>query len=407
MLPNKKSKMKKFVVFFLVVLSIHFQASAQQKIDVEKALSNAAAHYRNQVALFADSTKSPRSINYDGSIKSIKSNDWCSGFFGGSLWLLYQNDKDVFWKNAAQKWTKAVEKEQFNTGTHDLGFMMFCTFGNGYALTSDSNYKRVIVQSAKSLATRFKPSAGVIRSWDHGPYGFPVIIDNMMNLELLFEASKYSGDNRYSQIAIKHANNTIIHHFRSDFSSYHVIDYDTATGMPNRRITNQGYSDESAWARGQAWGLYGYTVMYRYTKNPLYLNQARKIAEFIVKHPNMPKDKVPYWDFNDPAIPETYRDASAGAIVASALLELKNFVNVKESQYYFNTAETILTSLASPAYTAVAGTNKNFIIKHCVGNMPRGRETGEVDTSINYAEYYYIEALLRYKAAMQATMKTK
>jgi rhamnogalacturonyl hydrolase YesR len=257
------------------------------------------------------------------------------------------------------------------------------------------------------LATRFKPSAGVIRSWDHGPYGFPVIIDNMMNLELLFEASKFSGDNRYSQIAIKHANNTIIHHFRSDFSSYHVIDYDTATGMPNRRITNQGYSDESAWARGQAWGLYGFTVMYRYTKNPVYLHQARKIADFVLNHPNMPKDKVPYWDYNDPAIPDANRDASASAIIASALLELKNYVSAKENQAYFGAAETILTSLASPAYTAVPGTNKNFIIKHCVGNMPRGRETGEVNTSINYAEYYYIEALLRYKAAMQTTMKTK
>jgi hypothetical protein len=406
MLPNKKIKMKKIIVLFLAFLVLHYQASAQQKIDVEKALSNAAAHYQNQVALFADSTKSPRSINADGSIKSIKSSDWCSGFFGGSLWLLYQNDKNDFWKKAAQKWTLAVEKEQFNTTTHDLGFMMYCTFGNGYVLTSESSYKNVIIQSAKSLATRFNKSAGVIRSWDHGPYNFPVIIDNMMNLELLFEATKLCGDNRFSEIAIKHANNTIIHHFRNDFSSYHVIDYDTATGMPNRRITNQGYSDESAWARGQAWGLYGYTVMYRYTKNPVYLNQARKIAEFILKHPNLPKDKVPYWDFNDPAIPETYRDASAGAIVASALLELKNYVSVKENQYYFNTAETILTSLASPAYTAAPGTNKNFIIKHCVGNLPRGVATGEVNTSINYGEYYYIEALVRYKNAL-ATKKVK
>jgi len=371
---------------------------AQKKINTNKLIEITAAQYRIAVNEYKDSSLFPRSTKPDGSLYSVKSKDWCSGFFAGSLWELYSLTKDPFFKTSAIKWSVALEKEQFNKTTHDLGFMMYNSFGNGYKDTRSEAYKSVIVQSAKSLATRFHSKVGLIKSWDGGRYNYPVIIDNMMNLELLFEASNLTGDDSYKQIAIKHADKTIENHFRKDYSSYHVVDYDSLIGEVIKKQTNQGYSDESAWARGQAWGLYGFTVMYRYTKDKKYLDQANHIAYFILNHPNYPKDGVPYWDFNDPKIPNTYRDASAGAIIASALLELSNYVGNDNRIKYFIQAEKILQTLSTPEYLASSG-NDNFILKHCVGNWPRGKANGEIDASINYGDYYYLEALLRYKKA--------
>ncbi len=387
-------------IYIIATLLLVFSTclNAQKNSFIPYGIKSAEAQYKKAVSEYTDYHKFPRSTKPDGSLYSVKSPDWCSGFFPGSLWLLYDLTKDVFYKDAAKKWSVGLVKEQFNKTTHDLGFMMYVPFGIGYKLTNDSNYKKIIIQSAKSLATRFHPHAGVIRSWDFGPWQYPVIIDNMMNLELLFEASKLSGDDTYRQVAIKHADHDMQNHFRKDYSSYHVVDYDSTTGVAIKKQTNQGFADESAWARGQAWGLYGFTVMYRYTKDKKYLNQAENIAAFILNHPNLPKDKVPYWDFNDPKIPDTYRDASAAAIIASALLELKNYVGKEKAKYYFKTAETILTTLTTPEYIAENG-NCNFVLKHCVGNWPKGKATGEIDAAINYGDYYYLEALLRYKQA--------
>ena len=217
-----------------------------------------------------------------------------------------------------------------------------------------------------------------------------VIIDNMMNLELLFWAAKHSGDNRFAEIAINHANTTMEHHFRDDYSSYHQVTYDENTGEVKMRITNQGYADESSWARGQAWGLYGYVVMYRETKDQKYLDFAKGIADFIVNHPNLPADMVPYWDFNAPDIPNALRDSSAGAIIASALLELSTYTDGA----YLDQAEAMLSTLLSPEYIAEKGTNGGFILKHGVGNMPNKTE---IDTPLSYGDYYLVEAMVRYK----------
>jgi hypothetical protein len=284
-----------------------------------------------------------------------------------------------------------------------MGFKMYCSYGTGYRVTSDPAYKEVLIQSAKTLSTRFNPVVGCIRSWDHHKeqWGFPVIIDNMMNLELLFAATRFSGDSSFYKIAVSHANTTMANHFRSDYSSYHVVDYDTATGKVVKKNTHQGYADESAWSRGQAWGLYGYTMCYRETGDPVYLQQAEHIAAFILHHPNLPKDKVPYWDFNAPDIPNEPRDASAAAVMASALYELSRYSSHKKE--YLTVANTILQSLTANYRSAIGG-NKGFLLLHSTGSKP---SNSEVDVPLNYADYYYLEALLRSNGKALPSSKTQ
>jgi len=272
--------------------------------------------------------------------------------------------------------------------------MMYCSFGNANRLSPKEEYKEILMNSAKSLSTRFNEKVGAIRSWDSSDDSFLVIIDNMMNLELLFWASEHSGDKMYKDIAITHANTTMGNHFRKDNSSYHVINYNVNTGEVKQKRTAQGAADESAWARGQAWGLYGYTVMYRETKDKKYLDQAIKIAELMLNHPNMPENKVPYWDYNADDIPDALRDSSAGAIMTTALLELSEYVDKEKSKKYFKIAETALSTLMSDEYLAKKRTNGGFILKHGVGHIP---ENSEVDVPLTYGDYYFIEALLRYK----------
>jgi len=316
-------------------------------------------------------------------------------FFGGSLWYLYEFTKDNKWKDAAHEWSMAVAKEQHNTGTHDLGFMLYCPFGNGLRLTNNNDYKDIMLTGAQSLATRFDPKVGVIKSWDRFQnYDYPVIVDNMMNLEFLFWASKVSGNKQYYDISIKHADKTITNHYRLDGSSYHVVCYDN-NGNVIAKKTAQGAADESAWARGNAWGLYGYTVMYRETKDKKYLQQAQKAANFWINHSNLPNDKIPYWDFNASNIPNEERDASAAAITASALFELSKYSKGKLKKQYLQTAIKTLESLCSEAYRAKLGENNNFLIKHCVGHKPA---KSEIDVPLVYADYYFLEALLRYDA---------
>ncbi|WP_207532298.1 glycoside hydrolase family 88 protein [Desertivirga arenae] len=334
---------------------------------------------------------SPRTFE-DAKLKLVVSKDWTSGFFPGILWYLYDYTKSPKWLDEAKRFTANIEKEQFNKGTHDLGFMIYCSVGNAYRLTKDERYKPIIIQAAKSLSSRFNPQTGVIRSWDHHQdiWQYPVIIDNMMNLELLFDATKFSGDSSFYKIAVTHANTTMKNHFRPDYSSYHVIDYNPQTGGVNKKMTHQGYADESAWARGQAWGLYGYTLCYRETKDKRYLEQAKHIASFILNNPSMPKDLVPYWDYNDPEIPNTSRDASAAAITASALYELSGYANDKT---YRAKANAILSSL-SKNYHSPKNQNGGFILIHSTGHRPA---KSEIDVPLTYADYYYLEALLRSK----------
>lgn len=334
----------------------------------------------------------PRTVD-SSVLRFVRSGDWVSGFFPGNLWFMYEYTKDPVWRTAAEKYTDQMEREQWNGSTHDMGFKMFCSFGAGFKLTNNDHYKQVLIQSAKTLATRFNKKNGVLRSWNHGPdkWHFPVIIDNMMNLELLFEASKYSGDQSLRDIAISHANATMKNHFRPDNSSYHVVDYDSVNGGVRAKKTAQGYAAESAWARGQAWGLYGFTMCYRYTKDPAYLEQAERIAAFIFSHPNLPKDLIPYWDYNAPNIPNAPRDASAAAITASALYELSLYSKHKKT--YLKKAEKIVENLTKN-YRASPGSTHGFILLHSTGHLPAN---SEIDVPIIYADYYYLEAVMRQK----------
>jgi rhamnogalacturonyl hydrolase YesR len=375
-------------IFLALILLIGISTSAQ--INVKQAFDVAAKQYDLMLANHPDSTKFPFSVNPDGTSKDSKSVWWCSGFFGGSLWSLYEFTNDNKWKTAANRWTMAVSNEQYNTNTHDLGFMLYCPFGSGYRLTQNETYKSVLLKGAESLATRFDPKIGLIKSWNkfQEKYDYPVIIDNMMNLELLFWASKTTGNPKYYNICVTHADNTLKNHFREDFSSYHVVCYGP-NGEVLAKKTHQGAADESAWARGQAWGLYGYIVMYRETKDKKYLKVAKRIAKFILENPNLPEDKIPYWDFSKPG---EERDASAGAITSSALFEMSQYVSKKEAKYYKAMATKMLESLSNSYFRADGG-NNGFILKHSTGNKAGNVE---VDVPLNYADYYYLEALLRY-----------
>ncbi|MDX1942885.1 MAG: glycoside hydrolase family 88 protein [Saprospiraceae bacterium] len=385
--------MKQILLFLL--LGAFLPLLAQPKIDVKKEFELAAMQYEKMLAAHPNTEWQPFTSKPDGTLKDAKSDWWTSGFFGGSLWYLYEFTKDSKWKDAAHEWSMAIEKEQHNTGTHDLGFMLYCPFGNGLRLTNNNVYKDIMLTGAQSLATRFDPKVGVIKSWNRFQnFDYPVIVDNMMNLEFLFWASKVSGDKRYYDISVTHADKTITNHYRPDGSSYHVVCYDN-NGNVIAKKTAQGAADESAWARGNAWGLYGYTVMYRETKDKKYLQQAQKAANFWIHHPNLPSDKIPYWDFNAPNLPNEERDASAAAITASALFELSKYSKGKLKKQYLQTAIQTLESLCGEAYRAKLNENNNFLIKHCVGHKPA---KSEIDVPLVYADYYFLEALLRYDA---------
>ena len=384
---------KIFSISILLVVTI---LSCSPKLNVKKIFAD--AEKQTQVMLKeipiakagrADMV-SPRTIE-NGQLKLVSSRDWTSGFFPGQLWMLHGYTKSEAWKTNAQIYTAQIEREKNNAGTHDMGFKIYCSFGSGYRLTNDPQYREVIIHAARTLSTRFNRNVGCIRSWDHHRevWQFPVIIDNMMNLELLFEATRMTGDSSFYYIAVSHANTTLKNHFRPDNSSYHVIDYDSLTGKVLQRNTHQGYSHESAWSRGQAWGLYGYTMCYRETKNAVYLDQAKKIAAFILHHPQLPKDLVPYWDFNAPDIPTEERDASAAAITASALYELSTYM--EDPGPYKKIADKMLVNLTK-RYRSPIGANKGFLLLHSTGSKP-GKS--EIDVPINYADYYYLEAAWR------------
>jgi len=331
----------------------------------------------------------PRTVE-DGKLKGTPSKSWTSGFYPGLLWQLYGHSKNEKLKEAAMKWSAVIEKEKVDGGTHDLGFKIYCPFGNAYKITNEKKYKDIFLTAAKTLCTRFNPNVGAIRSWDHHEHlwKYPVIIDNMMNLEMLFEATSLTGDSSYYNIANQHANTTLQNHFREDNSSYHVVDFNPQTGAVVKKNTHQGLNHESAWSRGQAWGLYGFTVAYRYTGEQKYLEQAQKIANFIFNHPNLPDDLIPYWDYDDPDIPNEPRDVSAAAITASGLFELSSHIP-HEAKKYNNWANQILKSLTSEKYQCDIAP---FFLKHSVGSIP-GKF--EMDAPIIYADYYFVEALLR------------
>lgn len=338
---------------------------------------------------FADSLWANPPKEKLGTRRNCNIYDWTSGFFPGSLWYAYELTGDADLKNEAIDYTNRMFPISKYKDNHDIGFMINCSYGNAMRLAPNDSIMDVIVETAENLCSRFNVQIGCIRSWDFGHWNYPVIIDNMMNLDLLFNATNLTGNQKYKQVAIKHAYTTMKHHFRPDFTSFHVVSYND-DGSVELKGTHQGKNDDSAWARGQGWAVYGYTSCYRETKDVKFLNQAVNVAEMIIKR-NVASDKVCYWDFDAPIKRETPRDASAAAVIASAFLELSTFA--ENGDRYFDYAEEILKSLSSKKYLSEKGQNKGFVLMHSVGSLPHG---SEIDTPINYADYYYLEALKRY-----------
>lgn len=368
------------------------------KIDNAMARANEQLRYALKCTAEARKTAkgdriTPRSIGKDGNLVLVGPKDWCSGFFAGTLWQMYQYSHEQYWRENAVSNTWLIESAKWHRGTHDLGFMIGDSFGKAYQLTEEQSYRDVMLQAARTLCTRFSPKVGCIRSWDHNAdkWKFPVIIDNMMNLEMLFEAYQLTGDKSFYDIAVSHANVTMKNHFRDDYSSFHVVDYDPVTGAVRSRVTHQGYSDDSFWSRGQGWALYGYTMCYRYTHDLRYLEQAKNVAKFLFSLKNMPEDGIFYWDMKDPAIPDAPRDASSAALVASAFYELQGYVDAELGRQYKAYADKIVNSLIDH-YQAPVGSNQGFLLLHSTGHKPGN---SEIDVPINYADYFYMEALLR------------
>ena len=418
--------MKRFLLFCYAVATLQgFSScsSSQPKEDygwLKKAIDTSVQQLEVTVTDVGDSVLLPRSIwtGYDMDflcrqlqrdpatfkdslrIKPVKDAigtrrycssiyDWTSGFFPGNLWYAYQLTGIEGLKNDAVKFTNYLYPVKDYKGTHDIGFMMNCSYGNAYRLAPADSVRQALVQTSDNLCSRFDPTIGSIRSWDFGKWNFPVIIDNMMNLDLLFYVSHLTNDSKYKDIALKHAETTLKNHFRTDHSSYHVVSYNN-DGSVEMKCTHQGKNDDSSWARGQAWGVYGYTSCYRESKDTAFLQQAKDIATLIMTRVKT-EDAIPLWDYDAPDSPETPRDASAASVTASALIELSTLV--EDGQVYFDYAEKLLKSLSSDAYLAKVGTNQGFILMHSTGSLPNG---SEIDTPINYADYYYLEALARY-----------
>ena len=358
---------------------------------IDKDLKRAGEQLSLMSERFDTAAVTPRS--WDNGVYKLLPKDWTCGFFPGVYWLYYQLTGDKTIEKEALKFTARLSDIPAIKTTHDLGFMVFCSYGKQYEVEKDSISAAAIVEASNSLISRFDPSIGLIRSWNFGKWNYPVIIDNMMNLEMLFWASEYTGNPQYRDIAIKHADKTMENHFREDNSSYHVVSYNN-DGTVESKGTHQGYSDSSSWSRGQAWALYGYTLCYRFTKDNRYLEQSENIATLIIDNKTTPKDHIPYWDYDAPNIPDEPRDASAAAVTASALLELQLYVDKDLAKIYKDYAASIIRSLSSPEYLADKGDNGFFILKHSTGAASLG---SEIDVPLVYADYYFLEALKRYR----------
>lgn len=368
-----------------------------QVLDADKQLDYCLGQLSKTLQQLPDSTWLPRSIAQgEKDWRMVDYRDWTSGFWPGILWYAYDYTNDGKWASAADRFSKyLLPLVDSSVIDHDIGFQLYCSLGNGYNATHKDMYKQVLLRAADSLATLYNPKVGTILSWPRTvpgmdwPLRHNTIMDNMINLELLFWAAKNGGSKQLYDMAVSHALTTMHNQFRHDYSSYHVVLYDTATGKRVKAITHQGYSDNSMWARGQSWAIYGYTMVYRETKGPGFLDFAQKVTDVYLSR--LPKDMIPYWDFDDPSIPNAPRDASAAAIAASALLELSSYVPDKgKAKSYYRKAIAMLMQLSSEKYQSRI--RNNAFLLHSTGHKPNG---GEIDASIIYADYYYMEALLR------------
>ncbi|SDB78028.1 glycoside hydrolase family 88 protein [Bacteroides ovatus] len=409
----------KLTILFLTLSVVIWEGKCQ--VMVKNNFELAEKQYRNMLDKAMDINCFPRTVK-QGRLWCVSAEDWTSGFWPGALWYLYEYTKNNSWKDEAMKWTDSLKNIQYFVGHHDVGFMMYCSYGNGFRLTANPEYIPILVQSARSLCKRYSYNVGCIQSWDarmsvggKNNWKFPVIIDNMMNLELLFWATQATNDSVYWNIAVSHAEKTMKNQIRPDFSCYHVVNYDPDTGDVLHRQTAQGFADNSTWARGQAWGVYSFTMVYRYTKDERFLRTAINMADFFLNHKNLPDDGIPYWDFNvgeegfNPDFkynPFDYRriprDVSAACVVASALFELCGYVSkIDHKRIYYDAAIKILNNLSTDCYRAKENENHNFILKHSVGNFPGNNE---VDVPLIYADYYFLEALVRYNKMLSSDL---
>lgn len=369
-------------------------APERAPLDPDAQLAASARQYRALTRMLDGAERFPQTYDYNmDRLRTSDSKWWCSGFYPGTLFYLYEATGDRALLTEGERMLGVLAPEQFNTTTHDVGFMIGCSFGNADRIDPKPRYREALINGARSLMTRFNPVVGSIKS--HNREDFIVIIDNMMNLELLFRATQLTGDSTFYHTAVRHAETTLRNHFRPDNSVYHALVYDPQTGGILQYQGGQGLDAASAWSRGQAWAVYGFTMAYRFTRDERFLDRAVRTADFYVNHPALPADGVPYWDFKAPHIPHAERDASAAAITASGLLELTLYCDADRRADYLGAARTMLRSLSSSGYFAAEGTNGGFLLGHCVGNIPAGKE---VDAPLSYADYYYVEALLRLKA---------
>ncbi len=397
------------MLFLLAVLPVSMAAAAQQ-LDVERQLqychrqvTRALTELRRSDGSY-DYRMEPRNILHGDRQKGWNcreaEKDWCSGFWPGILWMDYQNTGDEAVRKAAEGYTASLHDIAYRPCyDHDIGFLLFCSYGKGYEVNRSADYRNVLLAAADSLATLFNPIVGTILSWprmveqEHWPHN--TIMDNMMNLDLMFWAARNGGNRLLYDLAVTHAKTTMQHHFRPDGSCYHVAVYDTLSGDFIKGVTHQGYADQSLWARGQAWAVYGYTMVYRYTRNRMFLDFAQKVTDcYIRRLRETSDDLIPLWDMDDPRGKKAPKDASAACIVADALLELQRYVDKEKAKEYRDFALQTLAQLSTDRYQS--GKRNVAFLMHSTGHHPAG---SEIDASIIYADYYYMEALLRVKQA--------
>lgn len=398
--PHRLLKISTLVLLFSVfALTGHADSSFQVDQQLQRCHQKVrqALHDLQKADGTLDYTMEPRNILHGDKQKAwncrkATAEEWCSGFWSGILWMDYGYSHDSIVGQAAEGYTAALRSCVYRpVYDHDLGFITFCSFGKGYEQNHNATYRQTLLDAADSLATLFRSLVGTILSWPRNVKmfgGHNTIMDNMMNLDLLFWASRHGGNPLLYDIAVTHAKTTMKRHFRPDGGCYHVAVYDTLTGDFIKGVTHQGYADNSTWARGQSWAVYGYTMVYRYTHEKVFLDFAQKVANYYLSR--LPEgDLIPKWDFDDPD-PKAPKDASAACVVADALLELQQYVGGQKGQQYREKAVEMLRQLSSPEY--FSGKRNDAFLLHSTGHHPAG---SEIDASIVYADYYYLEALLR------------
>ena len=393
--------MKKFIhlICFTLILifSISQKTLAGSHLDslVNNAIIISLNHLKESIREVGSDTLYPTYGTKDLKWQLKGSDDWTSGFYPGCLWYAYELSKDPSFNKSAKEWTAPIEHEKYNHDTHDLGFRFMCSFGNGLRFgkgINSHNYKNIILTAAKTLAMRYNSKVGCISSnWDKLKIknSYPVVIDIMMNLELLFWASENGGPQYLAEYAINHATRTAHDFIREDGGTYHIVRYNKNTGKIINKGTLQGAGDETTWSRGQAWAIYGFVVCYRFTKDIKFLKVAEKLADYFIKH--LPKNHIAPWDFQSDI---DYRDVSATSITTSALFEMIKYIKDDSlKNYYESQAEAMLTSLCNPPYFT-EGKNTSCLLDHSVQYLPIN---SNVDVPAIFADYYFLEAIVRYK----------